>query len=273
MKITTLSRKIVRRLRYTIFDWGRRRSGRDLRHVTCPDFDVVVMANEDVGRGIVLGDFERAESDYFGREIKPGDCCFDVGANVGYFSMLMAHRASNGKVHVFEPIPFNAALVELNTQLNEFDNVVINNVAVSNTVGHTTFSVASDSAYSSMRASQALPEARVIDVTLTTLDAYVAQADIARVDILKVDVEGAEGLVIEGAAGLLSDPERRPRLVLLELYDPHMKRYDTSTAAVIARMEQLGYRPHVLDRAGRTLRPYNAATAADVYNVIFKPAA
>ena len=82
------------------------RGKRRIVHSFLPDYEMLVFANEDVGRQIWLfGNYEVDETRFFKEQIQPTDICLDVGGNVGYFSLLMSRLASDGSVHVFEPIP------------------------------------------------------------------------------------------------------------------------------------------------------------------------
>jgi FkbM family methyltransferase len=241
-----------------------------LRHVDVRGFEMLVFVNEDVGRQIwMFGSYEPDETNYFNSIIKADDVCFDVGGNVGYFSLLMSKAASKGTVHVFEPIPMNAALVKTNAELNGLRNVTINNVAVGSEEGMANFSVSIDSAYSSMRATGRIAEAQSIDVPLITLDKYIERSGIERVDIMKVDVEGAEDMVLVGGAALLSDPIRRPRMVLLELFDENLVPFGTNVGTIVDRMIAFGYSANVLADGGGMLVPYYPDMANKYYNIIF----
>lgn len=261
-------RKVVWRLAMTGSKLFIGRDKRAIRHVHLKDFQLLVAANEDVGRQIMLfKDFEPEDSQFFREAIRPTDICFDVGGNVGFFAMLMAHRAAQGQVHVFEPIPLNAALIKTNAELNGFTNLHVHNVAVGDKECTVQFSISIDSAYSSMKATGRRDEERSLEVPMRSLDKYVDDAGIARVDIMKVDVEGAEGMVIEGASKLLSDAERRPRLVLLELFEPNLKPFETSVERIVNRMIEFGYTPQVHDGTG--LIPFDLSMSNKFYNVIF----
>ena len=145
----------------------------------------------------------------------------------------------------------------------------MNNVAVGSSEGMVQFSVSVDFAYSSMRARGRLAEQRMIDVPIVSLDDYVERAGIAHVDAMKVDVEGAEDMVISGGARLLSDKERRPRIVLLELCDGNLSSFGTCIGAVVAHMSAFGCSPKVLADAGGYLMPYTPDMANKRYNIIF----
>ncbi len=239
-----------------------------LKHVRLPEFSLIIKANEIVGRVIQAhGAFEAAETAFFQSIVRDTDIIFDVGGNVGYFSMLFAARARRGEVHVFEPIPLNASLIKASADLNGFSQITVNRCAVGDERKDVAFSVSMDSAYSSMIDTGRSAEAASISVPMETIDAYVAAHDIPRVDLMKVDVEGAEHLVIDGASGLLRDPARRPRLVMLELAEANLTPFGTSVERIIEAMQRFGYQPSQLSSAGR-LTPYRTDLKHG-YNVFF----
>lgn len=247
------------------------RGRRLLKSLRVDGLELLVFANEDVGRSLlVLGNFEQEEVEFLRTVIEPADICFDIGGNVGYFAMLMAQSAREGQIHVFEPIPLNAQIIRTNALLNRFDNLQVNNVALGNEPGFSEFSVSSDSAYSSLRATGRHGEAQSITVPVWTLDEYVDERGLGRIAIMKVDVEGAEEMVLKGATRLLSDPDRRPRLIMLELFDENLRPFGTSVAGIVERMNDLGYQPRVL-RDG-SLTPYRPEMANVIPNVFFLPA-
>jgi FkbM family methyltransferase len=250
------------------------KSKRRIVHSFLPRYEMLVFANEDVGRQIWLfGNYEADETRFFIEQIKPTDICFDVGGNVGYFSLLMSRLASDGSVHVFEPIPVNAALIAANAALNGIENLHLNNTAVGDHEGSVQFSVSVDSAYSSMHATGRLAEERSIHVPMITLDGYLSASSLLCIDVMKVDVEGAEDLVVRGGSSLLTDLSRRPRIILMELFDGNLSSFDSSVASVIERMVSFGYQPHVLIAGGRRLAPYDLAKHSAFYNIIFLPTA
>jgi hypothetical protein len=103
---------------------------------------------------------------------------------------------------------------------------------------------------------------------MSTIDSYTETIGAGRVDILKVDVEGAEGLVLEGAGRLLADPEKRPRLILLELFEPNQKPFDLGVGEIVDLMRRRGYEPFVV-LEGKTI-PYTRMHQDRCVNVFFR---
>lgn len=239
-----------------------------LRQCETNGFSILTNVNEDVGRSIYLsGGFEREVVRFLETNVRPEDTCFDIGANIGYFSLLMAKLASRGVVHSMEPVPFNFQLLNTNVQLNRLSNVRARMLAVSDVTGTAEFTVASDGAYSSFLDTKRKPvESRIVVETIS-LDKYCEENSIARIDCLKVDVEGAEGKVLAGATGILSDPARRPRFVIMELFNPMLMQYGRDIETIVALLRDYGYEPY-RDHEGQlthfTPRDYNI-----FYNVFF----
>jgi len=265
-----LLQKIIRKLQDILFKLRHQASKKIIVQTQINGYEILVFDNEDVGRQISLRRFETAETKYMLKMINSDAICIDIGANVGYFTLLMAQLASSGSVHAFEPIPLNATLLKASSQLNGFTNIHINQCAVGDTVGELPFSLSSDSAYSSIKDTGRKPLFDTFNVLVTTIDEYLALKCIDRVDIIKADVEGAEGLVISGASKLLSDKNRRPSMVLLELYDKNLQIFGESVNLVVTKMLNFKYKPFVINNDGNLLQ-YNDELKDSYYNILFIP--
>ena len=202
--------------------------------------------------------------------IKKNDICFDVGSNIGYFSLLFASHSKNVEVHAFEPVNFNVAIMKANSILNNLENITLNQTAVGEFDSTINFSVSKDSAYSSIINTQRRPEDCQIEVPLISLDKYIELNLIKRVDILKIDVEGAEEMVINGANNLLGDLNRRPRIVLIELFDKNLVFFNTTVKKIVTKMAELDYKAHVVMTGGFKIETLNLSSPQS-YNVIFIP--
>ena len=222
-----------------------------IRQVRYRNASLVVLANEDVGRQICfLGAFESDDLDMLCRWVRPGSVCFDVGANCGVVSILMACASPNVHVHAFEPLPLNVNLVRTNSVLNSVD-IEVNCVAVADRQGHMSFSEAEDGAYSSLHATGRRPERRKIEVDVTTLDQYCSERRVDRVDVLKIDVEGAEELVLIGGRATLGNAATAPAIIMIELYDENLNAFGSSIDSVVGHLYRAGYAAFVCAGNGR----------------------
>jgi len=156
--------------------------------------------------------------------VGPGDVCFDLGANVGLYTLLMAKRAA--RVVAFEPVPRNIRYLHRMVELNRLDNVLIVPLAVSDREGVAALDPGENPTVGRLDDTGRQP------VGTVTIDGFAARFGLSPT-VLKIDVEGAELAVLRGAASLLR--ERRPRL-LLSLHGDHMR--DACTQL----LNELGYR-------------------------------
>jgi len=88
---------------------------------------------KDDSLGLSINDiYEPFITDFFKSEIKKGDVVFDIGANIGYFTLIFAKLVGeNGKVFAFEPSPDVFAILQKNVEINGYKNIVLSQKAVS----------------------------------------------------------------------------------------------------------------------------------------------
>jgi len=228
----------------------------------------LVRADEEVGRGMYLyREFEPQESAFIFRNVRDSDTCVDIGANVGFYTLGLAKRATRGAVHSFEPAPLNYHVLVLNVLTNGLSNVVVNHCAVGDKNGTANLCIAQDGAFSSLVDTGRKPIIGTSPTRMITLDFYCSDHALQRIDILKVDVEGAEPAVIRGASRLLADFERRPRLVMLELFEPMLRQFGSCIHEVESLMRSYGYKPFVF--AGGRCEPFSEMHHNRFYNVLF----
>ncbi|MFN2303118.1 MAG: FkbM family methyltransferase [Anaerolineales bacterium] len=183
--------------------------------------------------GYWLGSYEYNKRLAFEREVTPDSIVYDIGANVGYFSLLAAVLVGKGgQVFAFEPLPRNVAFLRKHVALNRLENVTVIEAAVSGHSGEAAFQFgASDSMGH-------LGEKGDINVQLISLDDWLTEGKLASPDFIKIDVEGAEYEVVCGAQKLLK--KYRPILFL----DTHQREAHHAT---INLLQTLGYQFERLD--------------------------
>jgi FkbM family methyltransferase len=146
--------------------------------------------------------------------LHPGDVFVDIGANVGFFSLLAARVVGDaGRVYAIEPVPENVEAIRANVRRNHFANVSVIEEAASDTVGTTTLTLTRHPGGAAIASADAPPDAiGELTVPTTTIDALVSDGRIAPPSVLKIDVEGAEEAVLAGLADTLRN--HAPLLVL-----------------------------------------------------------
>lgn len=174
------------------------------------------------------------------RFIKPTDLCFDIGANIGYYTLMLASVVK--EVHAFEPVPLSCHLLMSNVVINGITNVIVNRYAVGDLTGESVFNIAADSGYCGFRDTKIVRCANSMRVSAIRLDDYCASHNISRIDFLKVDVEGAESLVLDGAHETLKSG---PRFMMIELADCVQEKYHSSVDDIVKTVASYGYKPFI----------------------------
>jgi len=232
----------------------------------------VSLEEQAISRHILQGDYEEAEAAFVRRIVRPGDHVIDAGANIGFFTMLLAQAVTErGSVRAFEPLPFLFEALERSVRENRFETIVgCERIALSDADGTGLFRYAPKTANfgGGHLAEPGVTPAAHIDelVEMRRLDAYL---DERRVAFIKVDVEGAEPRVISGALTMLA--RDRPR-ILSELHNAQLHAVSgVSASDFLEQMSRLDYRCFAIERdgRGRHLTTYDKATPI---NVIFEPA-
>lgn len=148
--------------------------------------------------GCWLGTAELSKVRRFRGVLKPGMTCFDIGANVGYYTLLSSVLVGQaGEVIAFEPLPLNVASLRRHMTINRCRNVQIHDIAVTDIDGTASF------AEGPSRSRGHLDASGSVQVRCSRLDSLMAEGSISKPHVLKVDVEGEELKVIEGARQLL----------------------------------------------------------------------
>ena len=148
---------------------------------------------------IANGVFEPATTRAINRFVKEGDVVLDVGANIGYYTVLLSRLVGkNGKVIAFEPTSHFGDVLRKNIAANKLENVEVVNSGLSNKAHDMRIDIGPSSA--TLHSPKGFDE--VVgheNILLTTLDEYVKKNMLDRVDFIKVDIDGHEPSFFEGA--------------------------------------------------------------------------
>jgi FkbM family methyltransferase len=184
---------------------------------------------------------EDATTEFIKSFVTPGMTFVDVGANVGYFTLLAASLGA--RVIAYEPTPAVFARLQQNVALNGFDNVTLVNAAVADQPGTLALYQSPDD-----------PEANnlfgdgdhSVEVPAVTLDDEMAERGVQKVDLLKIDAEGAEPLVLSGSVKLLANSPA-PSIVM-EVNPVTLRSANSEPAALLDKLKTSGYSCRDLER-------------------------
>lgn len=216
----------------------------------------------------LFGSYELPTVRFIRRTLQNGGVMFDVGAQMGYLS-LVASTAHNGvQVHAFEPEPRNIERLQTNLQLNPSSNIVVHPLAASNTDGIIRLYLSRDNnagTHSTVADLSTVNASDFVDLPCTKLDTFYESNGQPAVRLIKIDVEGGELEVIQGSRELLK--AQRPFLII-EMSDVLQQTRGYSTQQFKQLLAEMDYASFTLSDDG-----YICASGLDVghamENVVF----
>jgi FkbM family methyltransferase len=200
--------------------------------------------------------FEAGPIDRLRDFVPDGSCVIDVGANVGFFSLRFAKWVGDtGKVISIEPEDQNYDSLVLALRRKGLSDRVDAFKAVATAVpgiARLEINPLHPADHKLSRDGTGLP------VTAVVLDDLVRDKGPSRPALVKIDVQGAEMLVLEGAADIL---KLAAPALFVELQEEGLRRFGTSVTAILDHLSGYGYEPYWLMRTGTHLK----ATPAEIH--------
>jgi FkbM family methyltransferase len=226
---------------------------------------VLVDAQDTCGRYLYyFGTWEPNLTQWIRQRLQDGDVFVDVGANVGYYTLLASRLVGAGRVVALEPCPRAFRMLRQSLARNKAENVRIVNVAAWHESSVLKMFSGVELGMSTLMENWAArwdsPE--YCDVPAARLPEILTSEEIAAARIIKIDVEGAEWHVIQGMAGVL-DRCREDLEIVVEVTPAVLAAEGTSGGELLAFFARRGYRPYLLENdysprsyyAGGVLRP------------------
>ena len=261
-----VARARARRLRW---DFVKRTRGRLLREIE-PGVKMKLYGDSVLCEMLLLQNFEDETRDLLKAFLRPGDTFLDVGANVGLFTLIAARRVGrSGKVHSFEPVRKTHARLIENVRLNGLTNVACHCIALSDTIGETTITVAGEGfdAWNSLGKPYMGGTVGTETVATTTLDEFVERHALnGKITAIKIDVEGWESRVLGGANRTLSRGDAP--LLIVEFTEQAARLAGSSCNELHRALSALGYEIMSFDRRAPVLTPVSIADEYPNMNVI-----
>jgi FkbM family methyltransferase len=235
------------------------------------------VAPEDWNVGNFISQHHTWESNVTGalkKRLRQGMVFLDIGANIGYFSMLAARAVgSSGLVFSFEASQTNASLIYFSARLNKFDNVHIFPFALASCQGTWMYDkFGSNGMLVPFNVACELMPSRSL-VYAMTLDELLSGQK--RVDVIKIDIEGAEYMALEGSRELLN----RCRPVIYSEFSPVLLQHTSGKSGQeylellrslnydLCILTQAGEETFVGEDAGRVLEAYEQRQGSHIDNI------
>lgn len=216
------------------------------------------------------GTFEPDESAFVRNNVKPGDIAIDVGANFGWFTLMLSQlvgaNGAQGQVHAFEPVQETTDLLNRNAQLNNATNIHISGAALDAQDATRDLYLPDIAVSGSFALHHYNENYQVQKVPTMTLDTYVRLHNLPRVDFIKADIEGAELNMLKGASDTL---KRFAPTLMLEVQASSTRLFGHEPAEVHTFLKDHGYEGHILETGGKTRSLDDAAAPETAYNFVF----
>jgi FkbM family methyltransferase len=188
-----------------------------------------------------FNDYEPSETNMFLSFLKQDDVFFDIGANVGWFSLAAAKSGKLLHCYAFEPVGPIFKNLKRNIELNAYSDLIQPyNFGFADKAGSLEFFY--DKTFSGKSSKENLidsPHLEKVSVDLVMLDAFIKEHNIQKIDFIKCDVEGGELSVLKGATYTL---EHFQPIVMMELLRKWSKKFGYHPNEVIDLFASLGYK-------------------------------
>jgi FkbM family methyltransferase len=216
------------------------------------------------------------------RALEPEMTFLDVGANLGAYSLVAAHKlADNGCVIAFEPGPRESARLKLHFRWNGLraPEARMERVSLGAHTGEQKFFevlTGGDTSRNGLRPPQIDDAVREVATSVITLDRYAAKRGLTRIDFIKLDVEGGEMDVLRGASASLL--RHRP-ILICEVLDLATAPWGYPAREIVSALADYGYRwfdvnrdgslsPHIPQRDYPAIRNYLAVPCEKCTNLL-----
>lgn len=219
--------------------------------------------------------FDMLNFDYYEKEdeeilfslLKKNAVILDIGANIGWYSLLFSKRLAQSKIYAFEPIQDTYKNLVTNINLNKSSNIFSFNLGLSEKKGSLTYYYFPEgSVLASEKNLINCPKAKQVTCQVDALDAFILTQKLDQLDFIKCDVEGAELSVIKG--GLASIKKFLP-ILFIELFERWTLQFNYHPNDVIDLLKTIGYKCFLANKGSLDSCPIYKETEEERLNFFF----
>lgn len=212
----------------------------------------------------INGVYEPFETELVKKEIRKGDVVLDIGANIGYYTLIFAKLVSEeGKVFAFEPDPTNFALLKKNIEINEYKNVILVQKAVSNKTGKIRLYLSEDNK-ADHRIYDSHDGRQSIEIESIRLDDYFKNYD-RKIAFIKMDIEGAEGGALQGMTNLLK--ENKNVKIATEFWPIGVKKFGMEPEEYLKLLLKHNFKLYHINEQEKKIEPANISELLETYTL------
>ena len=206
----------------------------------------MILNLDDIGisRELLLkGIHERNSTNQFKKEIKEGMSLLEIGANIGYYTLIAARIIKKkGHIYAFEPSPQNTRFLVANIYTNGLENIVeVHREGVADKTGKLPFFLYTKSnlcSFAKREPEEDIKQTGKIIVDVTTVDKFLGNR---KIDYLRMDIEGFEYEAIKGMKNTLENKERSPKGMFIEMHSALLRKNGYSANEFINTLAAYGY--------------------------------
>ncbi|HVA96930.1 MAG TPA: FkbM family methyltransferase [Candidatus Acidoferrales bacterium] len=207
--------------------------------------------------------WEPYETKIIKRKIKKGDIVVDIGAHIGYYTLIAASIVGDkGKVYAFEPDPSNFHLLKKNINVNGYTNVVTVNKAVSNKNGNKRLYL-NDENRGDHRVFDSGDKRKSIAIAVVTLDDFFKDKK-ETIDFMKMDIQGSEVFAMKGARKIV-DKSKKIKFIT-EFMPFELDQSGSSAEEYLRLLKNNKFKIYRLDEVREKLIPINPEKLLRLYN-------
>jgi len=197
------------------------------------------------------GFFEPTETALVKREIKEGDVILDIGANIGYYTLIFAKLAGEkGRIFAFEPDPDNFFLLKKNVEINNFRNVTLIKKGVSSK--NEKVSLYLDEENKGNHTIFPQKGRKSIEVEVVRLDDYFEDYE-GKINFIKIDIQGAEIIALQGMRNILE--KNKEVKILAEFWPEGFENYGIKSEDYLSLFSQFGFKLYDVSRGKNQIAP------------------
>jgi FkbM family methyltransferase len=235
--------------------WNNLFSGKEFFEFQLNNEVKINLYKDSVLSRLIYDGFEKEETDYVVSVLKKGDVFIDIGTNIGLFSLVASKIVGDkGKVICFEPSPSTFSRLVENVQLNDFKNIDLRNIGLSDAREEMTFYISDNGydAWNSFAPSQDNKLSSSIIVPVSTLDIELKDVDASKIKLIKIDVEGWEKFVLYGGKDFFVNFSP---IVMVEFTEENTFNAGYSVHEIYDIMQNFGYVWYVINNGKLVLEP------------------
>jgi FkbM family methyltransferase len=208
--------------------------------------------------------YEPYETKLISNIISPGDVVLDIGANIGYYTVIFAKLVGqNGKVFAFEPEPTNFSLLQKNVSINGCSNVTVEQKAVSNRNERKKLYLNKENAGMHTIYKSQYADLDPVEIETISLDTYFNNYT-GKIDFIKMDIEGSEYTALEGMKTIL---QRQNSIKLLVAFFPSaIREYGYEPEQYFDLLSSYGFRIYFINSQTKDLELVNPGDLQHLIN-------